>query len=88
MMSQPQTICDIIENLEEQKRLLEILLQEGISAEVLRKLSAMIVSVNDRTQILLDTVVGHGAVRAAGKIGIFAKIQLTKMPLALRARTL
>ena len=73
MISQPQTICDIIENLEEQKRLLEILLQERISAEVLRKLSAMIVSANDRTQILPDTVVGHGAVRAAGKIGISRK---------------
>jgi hypothetical protein len=73
MMSQPRTICGIIENFEEQKRLLEILLQEGISAEVLCKLSAMRVSANDRTQILLDMVVGHGAMRAAGKFGISRK---------------
>ena len=75
-MSQPKTILDIIENLEEQKRLFEILLAggRGLSRDVLQKLLATIMSANDRTQVLLDSVVRHDAVLAAGSIAASRKL--------------
>jgi len=75
-MSQPKTILDIIENLEEQKRLFEILLAggRGLSRDVLQKLLATIMSANDRTQVLLDSVVQHDAVLAAGSIAASRKL--------------
>jgi hypothetical protein len=75
-MSQPKTILDIIENLEEQKRLFEILLAggRGLSREALQKLLTTIVSANDRTQELLDSVVRHDTVLAAGSIAVSRKL--------------
>jgi hypothetical protein len=75
-MSQPKTILDIIESLEEQKRLFEILLAggRGLSRDVLQKLLATIMSANDRTQILLDSVVRHDAVPAANSIAASRKL--------------
>jgi hypothetical protein len=74
-MSQPQTIRDIIENLEEQRRLYEVLLAggRGLPEEVFKKLLATMISANDRTQILLDTMTRHDAVRAADKIAVRSK---------------
>jgi hypothetical protein len=75
-MSQPKTIQDIIENLEEQKRLFEILLAggRGLSRDALQKLLTTIMAANDRTQVLLDTVVRHDAVLAAGNIAVSRKL--------------
>ena len=74
-MSQPKTILDIIENLEEQKRLFEILLAggRGLSRDVLQKLLTTIMSANDRAQVLLDSVVRHDAVLDAGSIAASRK---------------
>ncbi len=74
-MSQPKTIRDIIENLEEQKRLFEILLAggRGLSRDVFQKLLTTIISANDRTQVLLDTVTRHEAVLAAGNVAASRK---------------
>ncbi len=76
LMSQPKTIRDIIENLEEQKRLFEILLAggRGLSREVFQGLLTTIMSANDRTQVLLDSVVRHDAVLAAGSIAASRKL--------------
>jgi len=75
-MSQPKTIRDIIENLEEQTRLFEILLAggRGLSREVFQGLLTTIISANDRTQVLLDSVVRHDAVLAAGSIAASRKL--------------
>ncbi len=75
-MSQPKTIRDIIENLEEQKRLFEILLAggRGLSRDVFQKLLTTIISANDRTQVLLDTVARHEAVLAAGNVTASRKL--------------
>ena len=74
-MSQPQTIRDIIENLQEQRRLYEVLLAggRGLPEEVFKKLLATMISANDRTQILLDTMMRHDAVRAVDKIAVRRK---------------
>ena len=74
-MSQPKTIRDIIENLEEQKRLFEILLAggRGLSRDVFQKLLTTIISANDRTQVLLDTVTRRDAVLAAGNVAASQK---------------
>ena len=75
-MSQPKTILDIIENLEEQKRLFEILLAggRGLSRDVLQKLLTTIMAANDRAQVLLDSVVRHDdAVLDAGSIAASRK---------------
>jgi hypothetical protein len=76
LMSQPKTIRDIIENLEEQKRLFEILLAggRGLSRDAFQKLLTTIMSANDRTQVLLDTVMRHDAVLAVGKIAASRKL--------------
>jgi hypothetical protein len=75
-MSQPKTILDIIENLEGQKRLFEILLAggRGLSRDAFQKLLTTIISANDRTQALLDTVVRHDAVLAVGSIAASQKL--------------
>lgn len=74
-MSQPQTIRDIIENLQEQRRLYEVLLAggRGLPEEVFKKLLATMISANDRTQILLDTIIRHDAVRPVDKIAVRRK---------------
>ena len=66
-MNQPRTILEIIDKLEEQKRLFEALLAggRGLPRDVLQNLVTAIVSANDRTQVLLDAVVRHDAVLAA-----------------------
>lgn len=70
VMSQPQTIRAIIENLDEQRRLCEVLLAggRGLPEHVFKKLLSTIVSANDHAQILLDTMIRHDAERAVGKI--------------------
>jgi hypothetical protein len=75
-MSQPKTILDIIENLEEQKRLFEILLAggRGLSRDVFQKLLTTIILANDRTQVLLDTVMQHDAVLAVGNSAASRKL--------------
>jgi hypothetical protein len=74
-MSQRQTIRDIIENLEEQRRLYEVLLAggRGLPEEVFKKLLLTMISANDRTQILLDTMMRHDPVRAVDKIAVRRK---------------
>jgi hypothetical protein len=74
-MSQPQTIRDIIENLQEQRRLYEMSLAggRGLPEEVFKKLLAAMISANDRTQILLDTMIRHDAVRPVDKIAVRRK---------------
>jgi hypothetical protein len=76
LMSQPKTIRDIIENLEEQKRLFEILLAggRGLSRDAFQGLLTTIMSASDRTQVLLDSVVRHDAVLAAGNIAASQKL--------------
>jgi hypothetical protein len=68
-MSQPQTIRAIIENLDEQRRLCEVLLAggRGLPERVFEQLISAIVSVNDRTQVKLDSMTRHGALHAVNK---------------------
>ena len=69
-MSQPQTIRAIIENLDEQRRLCEVLLAggRGLPEHVLRQILSAIVSANDRTQVMLDSMTGHDALHAVNTI--------------------
>jgi hypothetical protein len=75
-MNQPKTILEIIENLEEQKRLFEVLLAggRGLSRDALQNLVTTIIAANDRTQALLDAVVRHDAVLAAGSMAASRKL--------------
>jgi hypothetical protein len=74
-MSQPQAIRAIIENLDEQRRLCEIVLVggRGLSEHVFKQLLTTIVSANDRAQILLDSLVRHETVRTDGNITVRRK---------------
>jgi hypothetical protein len=67
-----QAIRAIIENLDEQRRLCEILLAGGLglSEHVFKQLLTTIVSANDRAQILLDSMVRREAVRTGGNISV------------------
>jgi hypothetical protein len=62
-MSQSKAIRDIIETLEEQRRLYEVLIAGShcLSEDLFNELLA-IVSANDRMQILLDSMLRHDAV--------------------------
>ena len=75
-MRQRQAIRAIIENLDEQRRLSEILLAggRGLSEHVFKQLLTTIVSANDRARILLDSMVRHEAVRTGGNLSVRRKV--------------